>query len=145
MERCEDAEATLLRLRPQRQQCTETEVKEDYELLKASIQTWVDNNCESFLDNEQLGCDLIGDETSGHNQLYSYKIVLQNFHQEPSRWDDAKDQLLISIIMRYVVEKILSRPYPLGLFRDGRSLLSDIEKSMESLEPRRGKSQRWNL
>jgi hypothetical protein len=141
VERCEDAESTLLRLRPQRQQCTETEVKEDYELLKASIRRWVNNNCEAFLDNEQLDCGMIGDDTSRrHGQLQGHEIILQNFRQQSNRWDDAKDQLLIAIITRYIFDRILSRPYPLGLSGEGQALLDKIEKNMESLEPRRGKS-----
>jgi hypothetical protein len=146
MERCKDAESTLLRLRPQRQQCTETEVRDDYELLKASIQTWVDNHCTDFLDDEQLGCDMIGDDTpKRHNQVQSHEIVLRHFHSEPNRWDDAKDQLLIAIIMRYVVDKIISRPYPLGLSQEDQALLAKIEDSLNNLEPRRGKSRNKNL
>jgi len=130
---------------PQRQQCTETEVKEDYELLKGSIQTWIDNNCQDFLNNEQLGYDLIGDETTRrHGQLQSHETVLQNFRRQSNRWDEAKDQLLIAIIMRYIFDRILSRPYPLGLSGEGQAVLDRIEKNMESLEPRRGKSRRLN-
>jgi hypothetical protein len=141
VERCEDAESILFRLRPQREQCTETEVKGDYESLKVSVMAWVNKNCEAFLDNEQLGCDMIGDDASKmHGQVSDYDIILQKFRSQSNRWEDAKYELLIAIIMQYVFERILSRSYPLGLLQEEEALLNKIEKSMESLKPRRGKS-----
>jgi hypothetical protein len=133
--RREDAVATLFRLRPQRKECTETEVKEDYLLLKDSIENWVEKNCESFLDNEQLGCDRIGGDIP-----LGYECILNNFRSQPNRWDDAKDQVLVAVIMRYVFDNILCHSFPVWLHGDHKVLLHDIEKAIENLEPKRGQS-----
>lgn len=140
--RREDAVSTLFRLRPQRQDCTETEIKEDYDLLKSSIEKWVDTNCEAFLDNEQLGFDKIwGNLPGDRGQLKGHEAILQNIRSQPDRWSDAKDQVLIFVIMHYISDNILRPSFPAWLPGDGLSLLQLIQQNLENLEPKRGKLQ----
>jgi hypothetical protein len=139
-QRRSEAVATLFRLRPQRQECTETEVKEDYHMLKDSIERWVEQNCEDFLDNEHFGFEMVGKENSiSHGRVGDDEIIIKNFRSQSNRWNDAKDQVLIAIIMRYIFNMILSCSLPVGLSEVNRTFLQDIEKSMRNLEPQRGK------
>lgn len=137
----EDAVSTLFRLRPQRQECPETEIRQDYDSLKASIESWIEKNCEAFLDNERLGLDIIGEEDpNGSGSLSGHEIILNNFRSRPDLINNAKDQVLIAVIMRYVCDKILNQNYPVWLHKDQKVLFYDIENSMKELEPRKGKS-----
>jgi hypothetical protein len=140
--RRQSAVSTLFRLKPQRQDCTETEIKDDYQSLKDSIEKWVNTNCEAFLDNEQLSYDRIEGNISGdRDRVKDYEIILHNFRSQSDRWNDAKDQVLISIIMRRVFYYILRPSFPAWLSKENVSLLHEIEKNLENLEPKRGKSQ----
>jgi len=86
-----DAVSTLFRLRPQRQECPETEIRQDYDLLKASIESWVEENCEAFLENERLGFDMIGEENHNISETFHYyEFILNNFRSYPNSFKDAK-------------------------------------------------------
>jgi len=135
-----DAVTTLFRLRPQRQECTEAEVKEDYHLLKDSIERWVEQNCGDFLDNEHFGIEMIEKENPrSHGQVGDDEIIIKNFRSQSNRWNDAKDMVLIAVIMRYIFNTILRRSLPVGLSEVNCTFLQDIEKTMRNLELQRGK------
>ena len=139
-QRLEESVSTLFRLRPQRLQCTETEVKDDYHSLTQSIKTWVEANCGDFLDDNDLGFEVFQQERpGGSNCSQAFHILLDKVSQQPGRWNEIKDNILAALIMRYLVDLVLRSQFPVWL-QDGHwDFLHDLENSMDTLEPKRGK------
>jgi hypothetical protein len=85
---------------------------------------------------------MIGEEnTNSSGSLHCYEIILSNFRSHNNCFNDAKDQVLIAVIMRYICDRILNCRYSVWLAKDHKDLLYDIEESTKELEPKKGKSQ----
>lgn len=62
--RFEDATATIYRLRPPRQEHTESEIQGDFDALCESIKNWIELNCCDFLDDDNYGFEIMLKEST---------------------------------------------------------------------------------
>ncbi|OBT43285.1 hypothetical protein VE00_06924 [Pseudogymnoascus sp. WSF 3629] len=134
-EHLNQATATIFRLRPRRQEVTETVVQEDYRMLTMSIENWIEANCEEFLDNDLATFVIIDSSSAGATaRPEKFKEILLRFQSKPDHWVEVKEKVLAAIIMRYVVDKVLCQPLSIFLSDREMDILTAIEISMGSME-----------
>lgn len=139
-QRLEEASNTIFRLRPQRQECTESEIEEDYRELIFLVKNWISVNCESFLDDDLRGFDTIGSYGLGTAAyLGTFEAIMLQFHSESSRWIEAKEHVLVAVVMRYLFTQILNQSFSVLLSDGERDFLTTIQNSMENMELQKGK------
>ena len=139
-QRLEEASNTIFRLRPQRQECTESEIEEDYRKLIMLVKNWISVNCEPFLDDDLCGFDTIGSyRLSPAAHLGTFEAIMLQFHSESSRWIEAKEHVLVAVVMRYLFTQILNQSFSVLLGDDERDFLATIQNSMENMELQKGK------
>jgi hypothetical protein len=138
--RLEESVSTLFRLRPQRLQCTETEVKDDYHTLTRSIKIWVESNCEDFLDDDDLGFEFFQqDRQNGSSRSQAFDYLLGELSQRPRSWNKFKDSILAALIIRCLLDLVLRSQFPVWLQDIHKEFLHELEDSMKTLEPERGR------
>ncbi|PMD42776.1 hypothetical protein L207DRAFT_632502 [Hyaloscypha variabilis F] len=109
-QRLEEASNTIFRLLPQRQEYTESEIEEDYERLVKVVKNWVNINCESFVDDDTYGFDALGRRRPPPgDHLEVFEEVILRFRSQPMRWIEAKEHVLVAVVMRYLYERILNQ------------------------------------
>ncbi|KAH8807945.1 hypothetical protein F5884DRAFT_349945 [Xylogone sp. PMI_703] len=130
-QRLEEASNTIFRLRPQRQEYTESEIEEDYERLVKGVKNWVSINCESFVEDDLLGFDALGHRKlpPGDHFEASEEIILQ-FQSQSMRWIDAKEHILVAVVMRYLYQQILNQHFSILLYPEERDFLANIQAGM---------------
>ncbi|KAH8767805.1 hypothetical protein F5882DRAFT_509748 [Hyaloscypha sp. PMI_1271] len=115
-QRLEEASNTILRLRPPRQEYTESEIEEDYERLIKAIKNWVSVNCEAFLDDDSHGYGaLLRHSPHQSNYLEPFEEIIAKFHSKFSQWAEPKEHVLVAVVMR----------------PEERSTLASIEKGLK--------------
>jgi hypothetical protein len=135
----EEASNTIFRLRPQRQEYTESEIEEDYRKLTKVIRNWINMNCESFIDDDLRGFDTISSYRLGpgaHPEIY--EAIIYRFQLEPNLWTEAKEHVLVAVVMRYIFDRILHKPFSVLLGYDEQDFLTAIQNSMGNMEPQKG-------
>ena len=134
----DQANRILLQLRPQREECTESEIEEDYRKLIFKIEDWISNSFTSFLDDHDRGLDELchGEPRTCPE---SFSTIPWRFLSRPDRWIEAKEHVLIATVVGYVVEEILNQPFSVLLRHGERDLLVSIETAMARTQPKRGK------
>lgn len=144
-QRLEEASNTILRLRPPRQEYTESEIEEDYERLIKAIKNWVNVNCEAFLDDDLRGYGaLLRHRPHQSNYLEPFEEIIARFHSKFSQWTEPKEHVLVAVVMRYVYERILTQGFSVLLTPEERSTLSSIEKGLEDPRLQKGKRRRFS-
>jgi hypothetical protein len=140
-QRLEEASNTIFRLRPQRQEYTESEIEEDYERLVKVIKNWVNINCESFVDDDVQGFDAVGRcKPPSGDHLEAFEEVILRFQTQSMRWSDAKEHVLVAVIMRYLYERILNQPFSILLHPEERNFLANIQVGMEDTRLQKGET-----
>lgn len=138
-QRLEEASNTIFQLRPQRQEYTESEIEEDYRKLVIFVKDWVNVNCESFLDDDDRGFDMIRNHKNGRAaHPEPWEIIMLQFQSEPRRWIEAKEHILVAVVMRYLFDQILNQSFSAIISDGGRNFLATIQNSMENMEPQKG-------
>lgn len=117
-QRLEEASNTIFRLRPQRQECTESEIEEGYRKLTMLVKNWIAVNCESFPGDELRRLDTTG----------NYKFG-----------PEAEELVLVALVMRYLFTRILNQSFSVLLGDYERDFLTTIQNSMENMELQKGK------
>jgi hypothetical protein len=135
----EEASNTIFRLRPQRQEYTESEIDEDYRKLTKVIQNWISMNCESFIDDDLRGFDTIGSYRLGPSaHPETFEAIIYRFQSKPNCWTDAKEYVLEAVVMRYIFDRILQKPFSVLLGDSEQHFLAAIQNSMGNMEPQKG-------
>jgi hypothetical protein len=135
----EEASETIFRLRPQRQECTESEIEDDYGKLIKSVQNWVDVNCGIFLDDGSRGFWEIGKQESEPGaEPQPFEKIISDIQSEAGHWVEAKGYMLEAVVMRYLIDRILHKPFSILLPDSQRDFLVAVEKSMGKMEPQKG-------
>lgn len=132
-----EARATILRLRPQRQEHTESEIQEHFSRLSESIKNWVETNCDEFLDNNDYGFKIM--LTPSINGNSGVGSILKRFQGEVQDLTDVKEHVLAAVLMRYLFDEILNRPLSILLKEEEEVLLNGIYENMATMEPPKGK------
>jgi hypothetical protein len=141
-QRLEEASNTIFRLRPQRQECTESEIEEDYRKLIKLVKNWVSVNCESFVDDDLRGFDTIGSGRSGPAaHLETCEAIISQFQSESSRWIEAKEHVIAAVVMRYLFDRVLNQSFSVLLDDQEQHFLATIQSSMENMEVQKGELQ----
>ena len=144
-QRLEEASNTILRLRPPRQEYTESEIEEDYERLIKAIKNWVSVNCEAFLDDDPHGYGaLLRHSPHQSNYLEPFEEIIAKFHSKFSQWAEPKEHVLVAVVMRYVYEWILTQDFSVLLTPEERSNLASIEKGLKDPRLQKGKRRRFS-
>jgi hypothetical protein len=131
-----DAVATLFRLRPQREECTETEIEENFDALLHSIQSWVERNCSDFLDNDHQGFEIMLNRGIGGNPRV--ETILKRFQLNTKDLVEFKDRILEAIVMRHLFDGILNQSWPILLKEGEEDLLTRIYESLATTDPPKG-------
>ena len=140
-QRLEEASNIIFRLRPQRQEYTESEIEEDYERLVKVVKNWVSINCESFVDDDVHGFDALGRRRPPPgDHLEAFEEVVLRFQSQPMRWIDAKEHVLVAAVMRYLYERILNQPFSILLQPEERNFLTNIQIGMEDTRLQKGET-----
>lgn len=134
--RLEEATATIFRLRPQRQEHTESEIQVDFYRLSESIKNWVEIGCVSFLEDDHQGFDIMLNHSMDGNP--GVETILKRFQQKSQDLIELKEHVLAAIVMRYLFDGILNHPFSILLKKDEEVLLTDIYKSMTAVDPQNG-------
>lgn len=135
----EEASETIFRLRPQRQECTESEIEEDYGKLIKSVQNWIDVNCGIFLDDDDRGFGEIGEqEFEPGAEPQPFERIISDFQSEAGNWMEAKEYILEAVVMRYLIDQVLNKPFSILLADSQLDFLVAVEKSMRTMEPKKG-------
>jgi hypothetical protein len=56
----------------------------------------------------------------------------------PDGWIEAKDEVLVAIVMRYLFDQILNQPFSVLLSCEERDLIASIETAMSRTHPEKG-------
>lgn len=131
----EEASNTIFRLRPQRQECTESEIEEDYRKLISLVKNWVNANCESFLDDDLIGFDAIRSRRIGADaHPETFEAITLQFQSKFNHWIEAKEHVLVAAVMRYLFDRILDQCFSVLLRSEERDFLVTIQNSMENMD-----------
>ncbi|KIM95285.1 hypothetical protein OIDMADRAFT_148926 [Oidiodendron maius Zn] len=135
-EHLEEATATIFRLRPQRQEHTESEIQGDFHTLSESIKNWIEINCDGFLEDDHHGFEtMLNRSIDGGPGVES---ILKRFQLKAQELIELKEHILAAIVMRYLFDEILNRPFS-NLLKEGEEdLLTAIYESMATMEPPKG-------
>ncbi|KAG4432938.1 hypothetical protein IFR05_011584 [Cadophora sp. M221] len=135
-ERLEEATATIYRLRPPRQEHTESEIRGDFHALSESIKNWIEITCDGFLED-----DLHGFETMLNRSIEGapgVESILKRFQLKAQDLIELKEHILAAIVMRYLFDAILNRPFSNLLNEEEEGLLTAIYESMTTMDPPKG-------
>ena len=136
-EHLEEATATIFRIRPRRQEHTESEIQKDFYRLSESIKNWVETNCGGFLDDNDYGFEImLNHSIHGNSGMGS---ILKRFQWKAQDLTDVKEHVLAAILMRYLFDEILNRPLSILLKEEEEGLLNGIYENMATMEPPKGK------
>ena len=96
-------------------------------------------NCESFIDDDLRGFDTIGSCRLGPGaHLEIFEAIIYRFQWEPNRWTEAKEHVLVAMVMRYILDRILHKPFSVLLGDGEQNFLAAIQNSMGNMEPQKG-------
>lgn len=135
-ERLEEDTATIFRLRPRRQEHTESEIQADFYKLSESIKNWIEINCEGFLEDDHHGFEIMLNRSMDGNP--GVKTILKRFQLRTRELVDLKEHVLAAVVMRYLFDGILNRPLSILLKEEEEGLLKDIYQSMATMDPPKG-------
>ena len=135
-ERLEEATATIFRLRPPRQEHTESEIQGDFYRLSESIKNWIEMNCDGFLEDDHLGFESMLNRSMDVNP--GVETILKRFQLKVRHLIELKEHVLAAIVMRYLFDGILNRPLSILLKEGEEGLLKDICESMATMDPPKG-------
>jgi hypothetical protein len=135
-ERLEEATATIHQLRPQRQEHTESEIQGDFHTLSESIKNWIEINCDGFLEDDHHGFEtMLNRSIDGGPGVES---ILKRFQLKVQELIELKEHILAAIVMRYLFDAILNRPFSNLLKEAEEGFLTAIYESMATMDPRKG-------
>ncbi|KFY86900.1 hypothetical protein V500_07320 [Pseudogymnoascus sp. VKM F-4518 (FW-2643)] len=135
--RLEEATATIFRLRPQRQEHTESEIQKCFYRLSESIKNWIEKNCDGFLEDNDHGFEImLNCSINGNSGMGS---ILKRFQWKAQDLTDVKEHVLAAILMRYLFDEILNRPLSILLKEEEEGLLNGIYENMATMEHPKGK------
>jgi hypothetical protein len=104
-ERLEEATATIFRLRPQRQEYTESEIQGDFHTLSESIKNWIEMNCDDFLEDDHHGFEIMLHRSMDRSP--GVETILNKFQLKARDLIELKEHILAAVIMRYLFDRIL--------------------------------------
>ncbi len=134
-DRVEEATATIFRLRPQRQEHTESEIQGEFYKLSESIKNWIEINCDGFLEDDYHGFEIMKNHSERNSGVES---ILKRFQLKAGHLIELKEHILAAIVMHYVFDKILNRPLSILLNEGEEELLTSICESMAAMDPPKG-------
>lgn len=135
-ERLEEVTATIFRLRPQRQEHTESEIQGDFYRLSESIKNWIEINCDDFLEDNHHGFEIMLNRSMDRNP--GVESILKRFQLKDRDLVELKEHVLAAILMRYLFDGILNHHLSILLKEEEEALLTDIYESMKTMDPPKG-------
>lgn len=135
-ERLEEATATIFRLRPQRQEYTESEIQGDFHTLSESIKIWIEMSCDDFLDDDHQGFEIMLNRSMDRSP--GVITILNKFQLKAQELVDLKEYVLAAVVMRYLFDEILNRPFSILLKDEEEGLLNAIYEKMATMNPPKG-------
>jgi hypothetical protein len=135
-ERLEEATGTIFRLRPQRQEHTESEIQGDFYRLSESIKNWIEMNCDGFLEDDHHGFEIMLHRSMDGNP--GVETILKRFQLKAQDLIELKEHVLAAIVMRHLFDGILNRLLSTLLREEEEGLLTDIYESMATMDPPKG-------
>ena len=134
--RLEEATAAIFRLRPQRQEHTESEIQGDFHTLSESIKNWIEMNCDGFLEDDHHGFEIMLNGSIDGSP--GVEIILKRFQLKAQDLIELKEHILAAIVMRYLFDAILNHPLSILLKEEEEGLLSAIYESIAIMDPPKG-------
>jgi hypothetical protein len=135
-EHLEEAKATIFRLRPPRQEHTESEILGYFDKLSESIKNWIETNCDGFLEDNDHGFEIMLNRSINGNS--GVERILKRFQGKSQDLIDVKEHVLAAILMRYLFDGILNRPLSILLMEEEEGLLNGIYENMATMDPPKG-------
>lgn len=135
-ERLEEATATIFRLRPQRQEHTESEIQGDFHTLSESIKNWIETNCGGFLEDDHHGFEIMFNRSLDGSP--GVETILKRFQLKAQDLIELKEHILAAIVMRCLFDGILNYSLSILLKEEEEGLLAAIYESMATMHPAKG-------